>query len=163
MLSNVDEIWVTVRDDVHMDIKESSLWDGQYKKTGPSYIFNADTPEAGISNFSRKILPYEWKTDDENSFIKFDGVKYSAKTGSDEEAGIFSVISVGEDYVIQLRPVTGYSSLETEYKLTFGTKIITEVEKRKTVEKTVVDENTLIMIPVKVTPKECFVTDGRSW
>lgn len=163
MLSNLDEISVTVRDDVHMDIKESSLWDGQYKKTGASYIFNADTPESELNAFTAKILPYSWKTDDENSAISFDGVKYLAKIGNDEESGIFSVISAGDAYIIQLRPVKGFTVLESEYRLSFGTKIITETVKRKTVERTVVDEETLILTPVKLTPKESFATDGRSW
>lgn len=160
MLSNVDEIRVTVRDDVKMDIKESSLWDGQYKKTSSAYDFSS------LSNQSKKaqekiITENKWRTADENGFIYFDGNSYTAGFGHDEEKGIYIIYQVGEDTVLQLRPVSGYSELGTEYVLTFGTKVITETVKKKTVERTVVDEDHLIFTPVTITPKECFTTDGR--
>ena len=45
----------------------------------------------------------------------------------------------------------------------FGTKVITETVKRKTVEKVVVDYDTITFTPIKLTSTDCFATEGRSY
>lgn len=163
LLSGVDEIRVTVRDDIKMTIAEGSLWDGSYKKISSSYNFSQVS--AAYVPFSQKVLTRKWQTADENCSISFEGNRYSARFNGQEESGIFSVFTVSEDNVIQLRPDSGYSELGTEYRMSFGTKTVTETvkngRKTTTVEKTVTDEDSLIFTPVKITPKECFLADGR--
>ncbi len=167
MLTGIDEIRVTVRDDVHMVIAESSLWDGQYKKTGASYNFNHSSAKSGTDSFAKKVTGGIWKTSDDTASLAFNGFSYSANTGMETEQGIFSIFSVGDTIVLQMRPVEGFSEMGSEYSLSFGTKVVTETvkngKKTKTVEKTVVDEDNLILTPVKITPKDCFATEGRVW
>ena len=43
----------------------------------------------------------------------------------------------------------------------FGEKTVTEKVKKKTVEKTVTDYDTIIFTPVKITTTDCFATEGR--
>ncbi|MCQ2596204.1 MAG: pallilysin-related adhesin [Treponema sp.] len=162
MLVGVDEIRVTVRDDVHMVIAEGSLWDGNYKKTSSGYNFAQSVAAVKETGFAQKITSRKWTALD-GTALSFDGNRYSVTSGQDSEKGIYSIFSVGDENVIQLRPSSGYSELGSEYVMTFGTKIITETQKKKTIEKVVTDEDTLILAPVKVTPKECYPVDGRNW
>lgn len=174
MLVGVDEIRITIRDDVKMVIQEGSLWDGNYKKTSSGYNFSqssgsGNSPNARINARTndrienKKITSRKWKSADGSAELSFDGNCYEINVSQDHEKGVFSIFAIGNDTVIQLRPDSGYSELGTEYALSFGTKIISETVKKKTVERTVTDEDMLIMTPVKVTPKECFPVDGKVW
>ncbi len=169
MLVGVDEIRVTVRDDVKMEIAEGSLWDGNYKKTSSGYNFSSSAEQLrdSVEAFKGKVVSKVWQTSDGLNSIAFDGNIYTVKTGTEEEKGIFSLFPVGQNKVLQLRPFSGYTDFGNEYTLDFGTKVITETtgtgKKAKTVEKTVTDEDFLIFKPVKVTPKECYDTDGKTW
>ena len=49
------------------------------------------------------------------------------------------------------------------YSMEFGTKIITETVKKKTVEKVVTDYDTIIFTPVRISPVDCFAIDGKSY
>ncbi|MCQ2597223.1 MAG: pallilysin-related adhesin [Treponema sp.] len=158
MLVGVDEIRVTVRDDVKMIIGEGSLWDGNYKKISSDFSFSQNVKTVP---FSQKVTSKKWVSSDGLMSLVFDGYNYSVTSGIDSEKGIFSIFSVDKDNVLQLRTTEGWSDFGTDYSLSFGTKVITETVKRKTVEKIVTDEDALILTPVKVTPKECYPTDGR--
>lgn len=165
MLAGVDEIKVTVRDDVKMVIAEGSLWDGSYKKTASSHNFNQASVSSSQQTFSQKITAGKWQTADENCSLSFDGNRYQVKYYGQEEEGIYSIIAVGSNTVIQMRPDVGYSEFGSEYKMEFGTKVVTETvkngKKTTTVEKTVVDEDALIFTPVKLSPIDCYVAEGR--
>lgn len=158
MLAGVDEIRVTVRDDVKMIIGEGSLWDGNYKKTSSDFSFFQN---GNAMPFSQKITSRNWVSSDGLISLSFEGHNYSANTGIDVEKGIFSIFTVNDENVLQFRTAEGWSELNTEYTVVFGTKVITETVKRKTVEKVVTDEDSIILTPVKVTPKECYPVDGR--
>jgi len=45
----------------------------------------------------------------------------------------------------------------------FGKKTITETVKRKTVEKVVTDYNTIIFVPVKLMPTDCYSAEGYTF
>ena len=162
MLVSVDEIRVTVRDDVQMVIQEGSLWDGNYKKTSSGYNF-VQNSESEVDSFSGKIILKEWVTADGSGEISLSDNRYLVRTGQDFESGIYSIFMIGEEKVIQLRPDTGFSEFGSEYAVSFGTKVITETIKKKTVERVVTDEKTLIFSPIKITPKECYPSDGKVW
>ena len=53
------------------------------------------------------------------------------------------------------------SVLNETYSIEFGEKTVTEKDKKKTVEKTVTDYDTIIFTPVKITTTDCFATEGR--
>ena len=73
------------------------------------------------------------------------------------------MMKIGSYNVLELRATSFDSILNQTYALEFGTKVITETVKRKTVEKVVTDYDTIIFTPVKITPTDCFSTDGKSY
>ena len=72
-------------------------------------------------------------------------------------------MDIGTYKVIQFRSDTELSFLNASYAMDFGSKVITETVKKQTVEKIVPDSSTLILTPVKITPTDCFATEGRSF
>jgi len=45
----------------------------------------------------------------------------------------------------------------------FGVKVITEKQKKKTVEKTVTNYDEITLTPVKITPTDCYSVEGKSY
>ena len=66
-------------------------------------------------------------------------------------------------FVFALRSTSFDTVLNPFYALEFGTKTVTETVKKKTVEKIVIDYDTIIFTPVKITPTDCFATDGKAY
>lgn len=163
-LVNIDEIRITIRDDINLIIKETSLWDGQYKKLSSQKSFFNTKEKSNLSVFSTELKKdSKWSTADEQFSISFDDYNYTLQNPDFTETGIYSLISVGNDCVIQFRSDLEDSSLLQLYSLEFGKKIITETVKRKTVEKLITDYDTIIFSPVKITPTETFPSDGYSF
>ena len=71
------------------------------------------------------------------------------------------MMEIGSYNVLALRATSFNTVLNQFYALEFGTKTITETVKKKTVEKTVTDYDTITFTPVKITPTDCFATDGK--
>lgn len=161
LLTSIDEIKITLYDSIGLVIKESSLWDGQYKKMNlQSSIEETDTEEKNA--FQEQLEGSEvWTSDDGNYSISFADLRYDYKSDSEHETGLYSMMKIGSYNVLQLRPTSFDSSLNTTYALEYGTKVITETVKKQTVEKVVTDYDTIIFTPVKITPTDCFATDGR--
>ena len=68
------------------------------------------------------------------------------------------------DYdVIQFRSDNQTSMLNDTYVMKFGVKIVTEKQKRKTIEKTVTNYDEITLTPVKISPTDCYSTEGRSY
>ena len=78
-----------------------------------------------------------------------------------QEAGLYSMMKIGTYDVLALRSTSFDTVLNQFYALEFGTKTVTETVKKKTVEKIVTDYDTIIFTPVKITPTDCFATDGK--
>jgi len=163
-LTNVDEIRITVRDDINLIIKESTLWDGLYKKLSIQNSFIEDNTAKEIDDYE-KILKKasNWVSTDGITSIKFTDYKYSLKIAEVLEDGIYSFSKIGADIVLMFRSDSETSLLNDAYSLKFGIKVITETIKRKTVEKTVTDYDTIIFTPVKVTPTDCFATEEKNY
>ena len=95
--------------------------------------------------------------------MSFDENSYVFNSGELSENGIFAVMDVGSNKVIQFRSDSEYSILNKCYTMEFGSKVITETVKKKTVEKVVPDYDTVIFTPVKITATDCFATDGKTY
>lgn len=163
-LVNIDEIRMTIRDDINLIIKETSLWDGQYKKLSSQKSFFNTKEISDLSVFSQELKKgSSWTTADEQFSISFDDYNYTLQTLDFTETGIYSLCSVGNKCIIQFRSDLEESSLLELYSLDFGQKIITEQVKRKTVEKLITDYDTIIFSPVKITPTEWFPSEGYSF
>jgi len=163
-LINTDEIRITIRDDINLLIKESTTWDGNYKKLSLLNSFDDDKKTALIEMLGKELnKSEEWATTDGQFNLTFKDSGFTAKSGGQQESGVFSLLQAGNDVVIQILPDSPYSILNEFYTINFGTKVITETVKKQTVEKTVPDYDTIILLPVKITPTDCFATEGRSF
>ena len=161
LLTSVEEIKITLYDSIGLIIKESSVWDGQYKKLS----LQSSIEETDVEEKNQFIAALE----DENVWYTTDGLNtlslkdhcYSFTFDGMQEAGIYSVMKIGSYNVLQLRSTSFDSTLNETYAMEFGTKIVTETVKKQTIEKSVTDYDTIIFTPVKITPTDCFATDGR--
>lgn len=162
-LTNVDEIKITLRDDINLVIKEDNLWNGAYKKMTSQSSFTEKKPAASLESFRSELQKSKtWETADQQYIISFSDNTYHLNVNSIEETGIYSLMKAGTYDVIQFRSDFDGSMLQNAYAMNFGVKTITETVKRKTVEKQVTDYDTLTFTPVKVTPTDCFAVDAKS-
>lgn len=163
-LTNVDEIKITVRDDVNLVIKESNLWDGVYKKMASQSYFQEKTQKDELDIYENELKKGPvWKSADLQDVISFTENRYTLSFNEITEEGIYSLIKIGSYNVIQFLSDTETSMLAKTYVMNFGVKTITETVKKKTVEKQVTDYDTITFTPVKITPTDCFSADGQSY
>lgn len=161
-LVNVDEIKVTLRDYVGLNIKETTMWDGQYKKMSIQSSFTDSLKSTELDVFASELKKDSvWSTVDQLTTISFTDYSYSLTTNEITETGIYALQRIGSYNVIQFRSDTGLSYMAPSYAMEFGTKVITETVKKKTVEKTVTDYDSIKFTPVKMTPTDCFVAEGK--
>jgi len=161
-LTNVDEIKVTLRDDINLLIKENTMWDGQYKKMSIQSSFADKETNSELQTFLSELKKGpSWSTSDGLVTLTFKEYSYILNANEITESGVYSSDKNGNYCIIYFRSDSESSFLNETYSLKFGTKTITETVKRKTVEKVVTDYDTITFSPVKVTPTDCFTTDGR--
>ena len=163
LLTSIEEIKIALYDSIGLIIKESSVWDGQYKKLSlQSSIEETDVEEKNqfISVLEAQNL---WTTTDGMNTLALADHRYTFTFDRMQEEGVYSVMKIGSYNVLQLRATSFDTTLNETYAMEFGTKTITETVKKKTVEKVVPDYETIIFTPVKITPTDCFATDGRGY
>ncbi|MCR4579461.1 MAG: pallilysin-related adhesin [Treponema sp.] len=161
-LVNVDEIKITIRDEINLAIRETNLWDGQYKKLNMQSSFEGEEQTSEASKFVEALTEVTaWHTADSQTTISFDQNVYFFHSGEMTEKGVYAVMDIGSYRVIQFRSDSEYSLLNTSYAMEFGSKVVSETIKKKTVEKVVPDYDTIIFTPVKITPTDCFATEGK--
>ena len=163
-LVNTDEIKITLRDDINLIINENTQWDGNYKKMSLQDTFG-DFAATEEKNIYRKELTKgdAWSTADTTITLNFANYTYTLLNGGLTETGIYSIEKIGSYNVIQFRSDTEGSILSETYSMEFGTKVITETVKKKTVEKVVTDYDTITFTPVKLTSTDCFAIEGKSY
>ena len=163
-LVNTDEIKITLRDDINLIINENTQWDGNYKKMSLQDTFG-DFAATEEKNIYRKELTKgdAWSTADTTITLNFANYTYTLLNGGLTETGIYSIEKIGSYNVIQFRADTEGSILSETYSMEFGTKVITETVKKKTVEKVVTDYDTITITPVKLTSTDCFAIEGKSY
>ena len=161
LLISVDEIKITLYDSIGLIIKESSEWDGQYKKMSVQSSFE----EADDEVKNRFLVELEggsqWSTLDGINSISLNDSRYTFAFDDMQEEGLYSMMEIGSYNVLALRATSFNTVLNQFYALEVGTKTITETVQKKTVEKIVTDYDTITFTPVKITPTDCFATDGR--
>ena len=161
LLISVDEIKITLYDSIGLIIKESSEWDGQYKKMSLQSSFE-ETDEKQKNRYLTELEGDSvWTTADGlNTFFMNDS-RYVLVFDDMQEEGLYSMMEIGSYNVLALRATSFNTVLNQFYALEFGTKTITETVKKKTVEKTITDYDIITFTPVKITPTDCFATDGK--
>ena len=163
-LVGIDEIRITLRDDIKLLIKESNLWDGNYKKFQSQSSISNSKENISIMQYETELTSCkEWATsDNQNHFSLSDGI-YSIKFNDVSETGIYSFMKISDYDVIQFRSDNKNSMLNETYVMKFGVKVITEKQKKKTVEKTVTNYDEITLTPVKITPTDCYSVEGKSY
>ena len=163
-LVNTDEIKITLRDDINLIINENTQWDGNYKKMALQDTFGDFASSTEKDLYLKELRKGDvWSTADTTVALSFGEYTYTLLNGGLTENGIYSIEKIGSYNVIQFRSDTEGSILSETYSMEFGTKVITETVKRKTVEKVVTDYDTITFTPVKLTSTDCFATEGRSY
>ena len=161
LLISTDEIKITLYDSIGLVIKQSSEWDGQYKKMSLQSSFE----EADDEEKNRFLVELEgdtvWNTVDGINSINLNDSRYTFLFDDMQEEGLYSMMEIGSYNVLALRATSFNTVLNEFYALEFGTKTITETVKKQTIEKTVTDYDTIIFTPVKITPTDCFATEGK--
>ena len=161
LLISTDEIKITLYDSIGLVIKQSSEWDGQYKKMSLQSSFE----EAGDEEKNRFLVELEgdtvWNTVDGINSINLNDSRYTFLFDDMQEEGLYSMLKIGSYDVLELKATSFNTVLNQFYALEFGTKTITETVKKKTVEKIVTDYDIITFTPVKITPTDCFATDGK--
>ena len=163
-LVNTDEIKITLRDDINLIISENTQWDGNYKKMSLQNTFGESAAAEEKSVYLKELQKGDvWKTADAAIALSFGDFTYSLLNGGLTENGVYSVDKIGAYNVIQFRSDSENSILAETYSMEFGTKVITETIKKKTVEKVVTDYDTITFTPVKLTSTDCFAIEGKSY
>ena len=163
-LVNTDEIRITLRDDIGLTISENTRWDGNYKKMSMQGAFATSSEATEEMEYYRELKKGDlWTTADSSLSIQFTDFTYTLTNSGITESGVYSAGKIGGYDVIQFRSDLDASFLSEAYTMQFGTKTITETVKRKTVEKTVTDYDSITFTPVKITSTDCFATEGKSY
>lgn len=163
-LVNVDEIKITLRDDINLIINENTQWDGNYKKMSLQSSFDDSADADKVNEFFREIKKGDiWTTADSLISVKFSDYSYIANTDALTETGVYVISKIGPYNLISFRSDFPNSLFRDNYSINFGTKTISETVRRKTVEKVVTDYDTILLTPVKVTSTDCFAVEGKSY
>ena len=163
-LVNLDEIKITLRDDINLIISENTQWDGNYKKMSLQDTFGDFSAVTAESSYQKELQKGDnWVTADSTISLNFADFTYTLINGGLTEKGVYSIEKIGAYNVIQFRSDSEASILAETYSMEFGTKVITETIKKKTVEKVVTDYDTITFIPVKLTSTDCFAIEGKSY
>ena len=163
LLISTDEIKITLYDSIGLVIKQSSEWDGQYKKMSLQSSFEETVTEEKNRFLAELEGESPWSTVDGINTISMNDSRYTFLFDDMQEEGLYSMLKIGSYDVIELKATSFNTVLNQFYALEFGTKTITETVKKKTVEKVVTDYDTITFTPVKITPTDCFATDGKSY
>ena len=163
-LVNTDEIRITLRDDINLIISENTQWDGNYKKMSLQDTFGDFSAVTAESSYQKELQKGDtWVTADSTVSLNFAEFTYTLVNGGLTETGVYSIEKIGAYNVIQFRSDSEGSVLAETYSMEFGTKVITETIKKKTVEKVVTDYDTITFTPVKLTSTDCFAVEGKSY
>ncbi len=164
MLTGVNEVYIRVHEDVGLLIKENNHWDGTYKKMSFQSTFGEEKINYPHPEYEKKLSEVQNWQDEENRRISFKNGTYTLTNSEGEEKGVYLVDTVGDFPVIQFRPENAQeSSLLPAYAMQFKTTeelVPAKRRNQKPTVKTTVDKNTIIMLPVKLSPDTCYATDG---
>ena len=163
-LVNVDEIYVSLQDYINLLIKENNMWEGNYKKMNlQSSIFSRKKEAEPVDQYITELKKGPlWISSDMNTRISFSDYNYKLEEHNIVENGIYTIMNVGENNIIQFRADNSASLMSEVYSMKFGTKTITETGKNTNIEKVIPDHDTVILSPVKISANDCFPIDGNS-
>ncbi|MBP3709183.1 MAG: pallilysin-related adhesin [Treponema sp.] len=157
-LAGIDEVRMHIIDDVRMIIKESNLWDGNYRKMSGQSQF-AEPVRSSSVGLAAELAKSAWAID--SGFrISFANGAYALADNSISDSGIFIVGAVSGKDVIQFRSSSQGSILANAYEIRFGTVALSASARRSSEAQ--VDYNTLYLVPVRLSPDAVYPAEGRT-
>ena len=100
-LKSTEEIHVRIQDDVRMRISESTVWDGDYKKTNQNLYKSKLRSKNKKMDFARNLEKVvSWKTS-EGLVVKFVDGKYTVSGDTVSEEGVYSCSITRTDNIFQ--------------------------------------------------------------
>ncbi len=121
-LIDTDTVRIRVRDDVRMNIIESNLWNGTYKKVS-SQKENKNIELKGIDSFDELTVPEDgWAfklSDDDEEVIKFKKDVYEVSGKNGIETGRFQKTQLDGNLMLQIRSDSKKSTLTGIYITAF--------------------------------------------
>lgn len=176
----VDSIRLKLQDDVRMIIKESNVWDGNYKKMADAGTITVKDSEEYYNNLAQEG---KWESP-EGYIFDFEKGNLSVKTSSFIDKGAMSSLNIAKTELLQFKtferdPVMAENSAGTyivdpNYKNSPSVLTGTYIAEYKLVEparpavkKTkarpaIYDKNTVTLSPVNVSPTGFYKTDGKT-
>ncbi len=129
-LVNSEEIRISVRDDVRMNIATSNTWNGRYKKIVLQSDSKDKTEVKGKDCFDELALSENgWKTED-GTLITFKDNKYTAEMDSSRESGRYAKIILEGKTFVQMRP-EGESALADSFSGVYIPSFVDESDPEK--------------------------------
>lgn len=151
-----EEIRIHLQDDVRMNISESNLWDGAYKKLT---VKSGEAVEDTGAELLAEVVTARWKASDGTEIAFGDGT-YTTKNGMMQDNGRFMRLTVSGMPVLQFRSETSRPFFKTTY--VFGYRqVAEETANRRAQNKMTTDPTTLVLRPVVVRPDGYYQSEER--
>lgn len=164
MLTGVNEVYVHVRDNIGMVIKETNQWDGTYKKMSFQTTFTDEKKASSDEEFLKELTSGEPWVDSEGNKISFNKNEYIYEYSDKKDVGMYISQQVGSYAIMQFRSDENSGLLNDAYSMKFETTEVPVKQTRKNAKpktKTVVNKNIIHFTPVNLSPDTCYVTEGR--
>lgn len=164
MLTGVNEVYVHVRDNIGMVIKENDQWDGTYKKMSFQTTFGDEKKESLVDEFSKELTSNSVWVDNEGNRFSFNKNEYIYEHSIKKDVGMYVFQQVGSYAAIQFRSDENNGLLNDSYTMKFETVEVPVKQTRRNAKpktQTVVNKDIIHFTPVVLSPKSCYAMEGR--
>lgn len=183
MLTGVNEVYIHVRDNIGMVIKETNLWDGTYKKMSFQTTFGEEKKQTVDLEFLKSLESDSYWVDQDGNKISFieNSYKYTSEVnqsnlnaesidGEDSvlvtviDEGIYITQEVGANPVIQFSSKNQNSILKESYLIQYDSYEVTEKPTRRNAKprtRTIINKDIIHLKPVNISPTACYALEGK--
>lgn len=165
MMTGINEVSIYVHENVGMVIKESNEWNGSYKKMSFQTSFGDVKIDESYTEFLDAFKSGEWLDENENKYtFEKNCYEVDTKDGRIVENGSFVAETIGKTPILQFRTNHASSIFSQCCSLSYETKEITIPAKKprqKARKEILVNKDTIILTPVKISPLDCQQIEGK--
>lgn len=165
MVTNMDEVYIHVNDNLGMHIKEVNLWDGTYKKMSFKNTFGDEKKELVSDSYAAEFEKKGNWIDDEGNIFSFKNNVYEI-TGLKNEKGLYVFDTVGSYPIVQFYLKNATEEKISSYAMKFQIdKVVIPSKKRgkPDLTKEVENKNIIDFYPVWLSADNCYAVDGNSF
>lgn len=160
-LSSIDEIRLYVIDDVHLLIKETNLWNGNYRKMSGDLENENQIVTQENFDFEKFFREHpNWNLDN-GLHLAFANGAYTLSNENILERGSFVVGKTAGKNIIQFRSENDDAIFAPSYEMLFNETAVVEAKGKKPVMQ--IDEHRLHFSPVRIAPNALYPVDGRAY